>query len=110
MKLMMLHIVIFSIGTLAQLYNASCKILTTPQTTFLLILSLLFIIAHFKTYTKYYAFLNKSITLVGKVIQDNYSFTLAMIVYSLNDIACANFMGSVWLCLITNQLGLSNCY
>lgn len=75
--------VIFSIDTLTQLYNASCEVLTTPKPLFLLILAMLFVVTHFKMRTKYYAFLNKSASRVGKVTQDSYSLTLKVIIYSL---------------------------
>ncbi|MCX8649132.1 miniconductance mechanosensitive channel MscM [Gilliamella sp. B2776] len=75
--------VIFSIDTLSQLYHASCEILSSPKLLFLLIISIIFVFAHFKMRNKYYAFLNKSATRVGKVTQDNYSLTLKVIVYSL---------------------------
>lgn len=75
--------VLFSIDTLTQLYNASCEILSSPKLLFLLTLSMIFVFAHFKMRTKYYAFLNKSAARVGKVTQDSYSLTLKVVVYSL---------------------------
>ncbi|OCG07720.1 hypothetical protein A9G13_05770 [Gilliamella sp. wkB178] len=75
--------VIFSIDTVAQLYNASKEVLTSPKPLFLLILSLLFVAVHFKMRSKYYAFLSKSASRVGKVTQDSYSLTLKVIIYSL---------------------------
>jgi len=75
--------VLFSIDTLTQLYNASCEILSSPKSLFLLTLSMIFVFAHFKMRAKYYAFLNKSATRVGKVTQDSYSLTLKVVVYSL---------------------------
>ncbi|WP_294953272.1 miniconductance mechanosensitive channel MscM [uncultured Gilliamella sp.] len=75
--------VIFSIDTLTQLYNASSEVLTAPKPLFLLVLSLLFVFTHFKMRNKYYAFLNKSASRVGKVTQDSYSLTLKVIIYSL---------------------------
>ena len=75
--------VIFSIDTLTQLYNASSEVLTAPKPLFLLVLSLLFVFTHFKMRNKYYEFLNKSASRVGKVTQDSYSLTLKVIIYSL---------------------------
>lgn len=75
--------VIFSIDSLSQLYKAGIQILTTPKTLFLLILSILFVVVHFKMRKKYYAFLNKSASRVGKVTQDNFSLTLEVVIYSL---------------------------
>ncbi|OCG23345.1 hypothetical protein A9G45_02860 [Gilliamella sp. HK2] len=75
--------VIFSIDTLSQLYNASAEVLSAPKPLFLIILSLMFVFAHFKMRAKYNIFLNKSASRVGKVTQDSYSLTLKVVMFSL---------------------------
>ncbi|MFQ1017100.1 miniconductance mechanosensitive channel MscM [Gilliamella sp. Occ3-1] len=74
---------VFSVDTISQLYNASVEVLSSPKTLFLIILSLLFVFAHFKMRAKYNTFLNKSASRVGKITQDSYSLTLKVIIFSL---------------------------
>ncbi|MDF7667380.1 miniconductance mechanosensitive channel MscM [Orbaceae bacterium ESL0727] len=75
--------VIFSIDTLTQLYYVGNEVLTTPKPLFLLLLSIVFVIAHFKMKAKYDHFLDKSATRVGKVTQDRYNLTVKVVLYSL---------------------------
>ncbi len=75
--------VVFSVDTLSQLYHAASEVIDSPKPLFLLILSLLFVMTHFKMKTKYNTFLYKSASRVGKVTQDSYSLTLKVVIYSL---------------------------
>ncbi|WP_392563811.1 miniconductance mechanosensitive channel MscM [Orbus wheelerorum] len=76
-------VVFFSIDSLSQLYSAMTEMVETPLTLLLLIFSLVLVITHFKSKTKYHQYLENTTSRIGKVTQDSFSITVRVVVYSL---------------------------
>ena len=75
--------IVFYGDVFTQIYHASIEMLQTPYILFLLFLSGILIFIHFKVKPKYDAYLDKVVGRIGKVTQDNYRYTIKVVVFSL---------------------------